>query len=331
MQKRLFFILLLALGMSSGAWAQKISYDLPREYRKALPAADYQLLVDSAVAVVGRRYLIEKVADGTITLRAGQADATAFNLHNLIATCAAEPERRAWGPLIRHHFTSLFSSFDAQKKLDPSNYERMRSYLSLRVYSEAEVARRGGTQHLVTRVDLPGTVTMLMLDLPGTFSAVPQAGIAQWHQEVATLFAQAQANVNKQVVQKVTKDFDGPTKQKLTFHFLGNEDYAASYALDLAANAPELVGEWGSAVAVPNKGLVSICTISRAQPLDFVQYIQLSQAAIAKAYQEHQQPVSPDFYWYYQGKFTRITVVTDKNGQVNVLAPLGLAALMTAK
>lgn len=331
MRKILFFTCLLALGTSSGAWAQKISYDLPKAYRKALSAADYQLLVDSAVAVVGRRYPVAQVAAGTITLRAGQADATAFNLHNLIATCAAEANRQAWGPLIRHHFTSLFSSFDAQKKLEPGNYEAMRGYLSLRVYPEALVAQRGGAQNLVTRVDLPGTVTMLMLDLPGTFSAVPKASIDQWHQEAATLFAQAQANVNKQAVQKVTKDFDGPNKQKLTFHFLGNEDYAASYALGLAANSPELVGEWGSAVAVPNKGLVSICPISRAQPLDFVQYIQLSQAAIAKAYQEHQQPVSPDFYWYYQGKFTRIAVMTDKSGRVNVVAPLGLAALMTAK
>lgn len=331
MQERLRCTILLVLGISSGAWAQKISYDPPKDYRKVLPATDYRLLVDSAVVVVGRRYPIEKVADGTITLRAGQADATAFNLHNLIDKCAAEPNRQAWGPLIRHHFTSLFSSFDAQKKLDPSNYESMRGYLSLRVYPEALVAQRGGAQHLVTRIDLPGTVTMLMLDLPGTFSAVPKAGIAQWHQEVAALFAQAQANVNKQAVQKVTKDFDGPNKQKLTFHFLGNEDYAASYALDLATNAPELVGEWGSAVAMPNKGLVSICTISRAQPLDFVQYIQLSQAVIAKAYQEHEQPVSPDFYWYYQGKFTRISVATDKSGRVNVVAPLGLSALMTAK
>ena len=331
MQKHLLILILLALGISSGAWGQKISYDPPKEYRKVIAAADYQLLVDSAVAVVGRRYPIEKVADGTITLRAGQADATAFNLRNILATCAAEPDRRAWGPLIRHHFTSLFSSLDAQKKLDPSSYESMRGYLSLRVYPEALVAQRGGAQNLVTRVDLPGTVTMLMLDLPGTFSAVPQAGTAQWHQETAALFAQAQANVNKQAVQKVTKDFDGPNKQKLTFHFLGNEDYAASYALDLGADAPEMVGEWGSAVAMPNKGLVSICPISRARPLDFVQYIQLSQAAIAKAYQEHAQPVSPDFYWYYQGKFTRIPVVTDKDGHVNVLSPLGLSALMTAK
>lgn len=331
MQKLLLFTILLVLSTGSRAWAQKISYDLPRDYRKSFTVADYHLLVDSAVAMVGRRYPIEKVAAGTITLRAGQANVTAFNLHNLIAQCAAEPNHQAWGPLIRHHFTSLFSSFDEQKKLDPSNYERMRGYLSLRVYSEALVAQRGGAQNLVTRVDLPGTVTMLMLDLPGTFNAVPKADIAQWHQEVAALFAQAQANVNKQAVQKVTKDFDGPNSQKLTVHFLGNEDYAASYALDLPTNAPELVGEWGSVVAVPNKGLVSLCTISQNQPLDFVHYIQLSQAAIAKAYQEHAQPVSPDFYWYYQGKFTRIAVVTDKSGRVNVVAPLGLAALMTAK
>jgi len=324
-------LLLCGLLLALGAQAQKISYDVPKEFRKTVSAADYKLVVDSAVAVVSKRYPVERVAAGTIELQAGQAGVQAFNLHNLLATCLAEPNRQVWGPLVRHHFTSLFSSFDAQQKLDPRSYESMRSYLSLRVYSEAAVNQRGGTQQLVTRVDLPGTLTLLMLDLPGTFSPVPRAAFALWHQDEAAVFAQALANVAKQPVEKVSKDFDGPNNVKLTLHFLGNEDYAASYALDLAANAPEFVGEWGCALAMPNKGLVSACAITRDHPLDFVQYIQLSRAAITKAYQEHQQPISPEFYWYYQGRFTRIPVMTDKDGRVNVVAPLGLAALMTAK
>lgn len=324
-------LLLGGLLLALGAQAQKISYDVPKDFRQTVSAADYKLVVDSAVAVVRTRYPVARVAAGTITLQPGQVGVRAFNLHNLLATCLAEPNRQAWGPLVRHHFTSLFSSFDEQQKIDPSRYESVRPYLSLRVYSEDAVAQRGGTKNLVTQADLPGTLTMLMLDLPGTFSAVPRAAFELWHQDEAAVFAQARANVAKQPVEKVSKELEGPNKTKLTLHFLGNEDYAASYALDLAANAPEFVGEWGCALAMPNKGLVSACAISRAHPLDFVQYIQLSQAAITKAYQEHSQPISPEFYWYYQGKFTRIPVVTDQDGRVTVVSPPALGALMTAK
>jgi hypothetical protein len=325
MPKFLLFCCLVALSLS--VQAQKISYALPKAYRNTLSASDYKLVVDSAVAQVSRRAPVASVAAGTIRLRNGQQ----FPLDNLLTQCQAEPDRTAWGGLIRHHFTSLFSSFDAQVKLDYRNFESMRPFLSVRVYPESALAARGGAQSMVWRTDLPGTATVLMLDLPGAFSGVPKPIFEQWHQEASTVFAQALANIAKQPVEKITKEFDAPNNLKVKLHFLGNEDYAASYALDLAANAPEFVGEWGCALAMPNKGLVTACAISRAQPLDFVQYIQLSQVAVAKAYQEHAQPISPEFYWYYQGKFTRIVVVTDKNGRVNVVAPLGLSALMVAK
>jgi len=327
---RFLSTLLLALTLAFGAQAQKISYTIPKDYRKVISPADYKLVVDSAVAVVRRRYPVASVQDGTITLQAGQPGVTAFNLHNLLTKCAAEPDKAQWPGLIRHHFTSLFSSFDEQRKIDPRNFESVRPYLSLRLYPVASLAQRGGAANLLTRTDLEGTATVLMLDLPGAFTAVPKTMFAEWHQEPAAVFALAQANVNKHEVLKDTKPVESGDV-KLTVHFLAEDNYAASYALDLATNAPEFVGEWGSVVAIPNKGLASICQISRAKPLDFVQYIQGTKAIIERFYQEHEQPVSPAFYWYYQGKFTRIVVTTNKDGSANVVAPLGLGALMTAK
>ena len=224
----------------------------------------------------------------------------------------------------------MFSSFDEQRKIDPRSFASVRPYLSLRLYPEASRAQRGGAANLLTRTDLAGTATVLMLDLPGAFTAVPKSMVAEWHQEPAAVFALAQANVNKHAVTRTTKELDTGTI-KLPVSFLTEENYAASYALDLATNAPELVGEWGSVVAIPNKGLASICQVSRAHPLDFVQYIQGTRAIIERFYQQPAQPVSPAFYWYYQGKFTPIVVTTNPDGSANIIAPPGLSALMTAK
>jgi hypothetical protein len=327
---RFLYFVGLVCAFALEARAQQVSYTVPKDYRQLISKPDYHLLVDSAVAAVARRYPVAAVHDGTIELRAGQPGVTAFNLHNLLTKCAAEPDKAQWPGLIRHHFTSLFSSFDEQRKIDPRSFESVRPYLSLRVYPEASLAQRGGAANLLTRTDLEGTATVLMLDLPGAFTAVPKTMFAEWHQAPAAVFALAQANVNQHAVARTTKELEaGPSK--LTVSFLAEENYAASYALDLAANAPELVGEWGSVVAIPNKGLASICQISRAHPVDFVQYIQGTRTIIERFYQQHEQPVSPAFYWYYQGRFTRIIVTTNPDGSANVIAPLGLSALMTAK
>ena len=254
----------------------------------------------------------------------------ALNLHNLILKCVAVKDRSKWKQVIQGHFDNLFSSLDEQKKIDPENYETVKTYLSLRIYNAQAVNQRGGIEQLVARRDLDGTFTLLMLDLPGAFTAVQKSVFALWKKDNAEVFKVAQANINKQTVEKVTQqvDIDG---SKIEISFLGNEDYAASYALDMLHNSPELVGEWGSIVAIPNKGLVDICKISKAKPLDFVKFIQRTKALVEKSFREHPQPISDDYFWYYKGTFTKVTVLTQPNGSINVISPFGLTELMTEK
>jgi hypothetical protein len=169
-----------------------------------------------------------------------------------------------------------------------------------------------------------------MLDLPGAFTVVQKKMFSLWKLDTATVFKVAQDNINKQQVEKVTQSFD-IDGSKIEISFLGNEDYAASYALDLITNSPELVGEWGSVVAIPNKGLVDICKISKDNPVDFVKFIERTKPLVEKSYQEHEQPISDQYFWYYKGKFTRINVLTNADGSINVISPFGLTELMTEK
>ena len=53
-------------------------------------------------------------------------------------------------------------------------------------------------------------------------------------------------------------------------------------------------------------------------------------ASIEQFYNQHPQPISTDFYWYYEGQFTRMNVL-DNQGEITVIAPIGLAELMTEK
>jgi len=169
-----------------------------------------------------------------------------------------------------------------------------------------------------------------MLDLPGAFTAVQKEMFSLWGKDTAAAFKIAQENVNKQEVEKVTQKFD-IDGAKVEISFIGNEDYAASYALDLAHNSPDMVGEWGSAIAIPNKGIVDICKISKDKPVDFVKFIQRLKKRVEQSYHEHEQPISDQFFWYYKGKFTRINVVEQPDGNISVISPIGLAELMTGK
>ena len=309
------------------SFGQKINYNIPEGYENDISKEDYKKIVDLAVPIVKKRYSIDYVSDGTIQLKAGQG-MEALNLHNVIGKCVSVKVKSDWDKVIQGHFENLFSSIDEQKKIDPANYETVKKYLGLRIYPVETVNQRGGISSLIARTDLEGTYTLLMLDLPGAFSVVPIETFALWKLDTATVFKAAQENINKQQIEKVSRNFD-IDGVNVNISFLGNEDYAASYALDLVNNSPDLVGEWGSVVAMPNKGLVDICKISKDKPLDFVKFIQRIKPLVEKSYQEHEQPISDQFFWYYKGGFTRINVLTMANGTINVISPLGLAELMT--
>jgi hypothetical protein len=213
---------------------------------------------------------------------------------------------------------------------DISTYDKAKPYLTVRIYSDAGIAQKGGVENMVSRVDLRGTTTVLMLDMPGGFSPLFKTDFEKWNKPADEVFKAALANVGSQKVEKVIKIFDNDI-YKTEFNFLGNEDYAASYALNLEVNMPELVGEWGSVIVIPNKGFAAICTISKAKPLDFVKFIQRLKPITDKSFAEHQVPVSKEFFWYYKGVFTPVSVLEDGKGNINVIAPLGLGELMSVK
>lgn len=326
---RFIVLLVFLITLCVSSFGQKINYTIPKGYESDIGTEEYKKLVDIAVLVVAKRYAIDIVNDGAIQLKKGQEMQT-LNLHNLIGKCVAVKDKSAWDAIIREHFENLFVSIDEQKKIDPNNFETVKKYLSIRIYPKQLVTERGGVTKLISRIDLDDTYTLLMLDLPGAFTAVQKEMFELWRKDIHEVFRIAQENVNKQEIEKQTRnfDFDGTNVEVI---FLGNENYAASYALDLINNSPELVGDWGSVVAIPNKGLVNICKISKSKPLDFVKFIQRTSLLVDKYYQQHEQPVSNQYFWYYRGIFTKINVLTSADGNINVISPSGLTELMTEK
>lgn len=214
----------------------------------------------------------------------------------------------------------------AQETLDPANYEPMKKYLSLRIYPSDMIDAHGGTDSLVTRVDLEHTYTVLMLDFPGGFAPVKRSMFEHWKKNVAEVFQNAQSNVDSAKVARVSKSFS-LQDSAVEVNMLVEQDYAASYALDLEHNVPDLVGEWGAVVAMPFKGLVAVYKIAKGDRLDWTRFIRLTQPFIEKSYLEQAQPISDQYFWYYHGTFTRIGTYT-QSGVYHIAPPQGLSDLL---
>jgi hypothetical protein len=323
---RIPFLITCLLSIYLSSTAQKIDYTIPDGYEKNIIAKDYKKIVGLALPIISKRYKIISLSKGSIETQ----EHFQVNLHNLILKCAEIKDKTAWQQIIEEHFSKMFTSMDDKEKLNLDDFETAKKYLSLRIYDKISVDKRNGTKTAIYRIDIEGTYTFLMFDLPDAFTNVGKEQLGIWKKDSAEIFKIAQANINKQPVEKLTKEFD-IDKTTIEISFIGEENYAASFALDLLANSPELVGEWGSVIAMPNKGLVDICRITKEKPLDFVKFIQMIKPLVDKSYDEHPQRISDQYFWYYKQKFIKIHVTVNDKGDVNVIAPIGLGALMTKK
>ena len=305
--------------------AQKINYSFPDGYENEISKKQYKYLVNESVKQLSKNYQIASVKKGVIKLEEGQ-DYSLVNLHNLILECS-QIDKKQWGTYISSHFESMYEAISIQKQLDPTKFETLVEYFSIRIYEENYVMQAGGKEQLVVKKQLEGTLSLLMLDLPSAFTPVKREMFELWNKTEDEVFEIAQKNVNKQEFVKVTEPIEF-NDQTIEVSFIENEDYGASIALDLDTNAPEFVGEWGSVLAIPNKGIVDIIKVTKDKPLDYVLFIQALKPVVEQYYDQHPQRISTDFFWYYQGTFTKIQV-SDTNGHINIISPMGLSKLMT--
>ncbi|MEK6155698.1 DUF1444 family protein, partial [Flavobacteriaceae bacterium 3-367] len=259
--KKLFTLLIIITSFSLSA--QNIDYSFPEGYENEISKKEYKYLINESVKAITRNYKIASIIEGVVKLEEGQ-DYSVVNLHNLILKCS-EIDKEEWSELINSHFDSMHESIEKQKELDPNKFETLVDYFSIRIYQESFVIQNGGTENLITKKHLDGTVSLLMLDLPSTFTPIQKKMFDLWDKTVDDVFEIAQKNVNKQEFTKMTESID-VNEQKIEAHFIENEDYGASLALDLKNNTPEFIGEWGSVVAIPNKGIVNICKVSKDEP-----------------------------------------------------------------
>ena len=286
----------------------QIDYTPPPGHEHTLSPHRYRLLVDEAVRVVAQRYDVARVERGVIHL-AGEPGATSVvNLHNILAAVADADDEGALLDAVHAHVNTLHQAADARDRPELRDYATARPLLAARVYPAAAVAQYVGKAEIVMRQHLPGTYTLLMLDLEGAFSSVPQDRLAEWGVSEPEAFAAAHVNAATADVKLSRTEIDLGTGA-LELYLAQEENYAASFALALGAHTPMVIGAHGALVAVPNRALVVILPLPPAAPKDVAErFAQAARKLIDESFDQHPYGVSTEIFWLEPaGGYRRIT------------------------
>lgn len=253
------------------------------------------LLLSLAVAAahqLGYTCRVEAQDDMVLSGPSGQV---LVELTNLRRMAAGEP-REQWPALVADYLSTGLIELDvAHDPLDTGDFGSMRTLLRTRWYS-ADADPRDA----VWRAVAPGLAQRLLIDQVHTMAPVTRAMTRAWSVAEEDLFELAEANTRGDgPLDLVTHPFENPHADRIDIAMLcGQSDYITAHARWLGEDYP-VAGPAGVVFVVPSQRHiyaypVADARIRRATTL-------LAQLAVLE-YTERPWPVSPDIYWWHEGR-----------------------------
>ena len=271
---------------------------LPDRYVGQITHDEYDVIVKHSADFLNKRGAIEKIQDGVIYV---DLDYDSVNVHqlaldNLLRKCKQEDDKNKWREIVVDHFTRLTSNLD----LDKADFNKCRDLLAIRIYPEYEEKT---TSIMTFKVDFPGTISALVLDLPDKYESINSETVDLWRVPIDLLFDIAQENVNKREGIEIKE-----SKTKRVYSFF-SPDHSASYIRDIERNANFAIGKFGAFVAIPTTGsafVIPIDDISAIEALDNLR------PTIQSFFDQDPGNITTDIFWYNKDVFELVSIVNDK-------------------
>lgn len=270
-----------------------MQHSLPKRYAHLISSEDYQLILSMSLGYLSSKMEVERIDDGVIYVKRAAYEPLQCALDNLVRSCSQETNKEMWFEMICAHFEKIMI---IDQHPDLSYFDNVRKILSIRIYPQAFGENMGLSGKLVTKTDFEGTISVLVLDLPGRFQLLTKRDVTVWNKSDGQLFEIAQQNVNKQQIDVAQHELAGEFE---LFSFF-NSDYAASYAIDFEQNAHFAIGKYGTLVAVPSKGVVFAHPIKNE---GVIVVIQMLHPLVTKFYNEEPGNITYNYFWYFDKKF----------------------------
>jgi hypothetical protein len=173
-------------------------------------------------------------------------------LGNLAQMCSQAPAAQ-WPEIVARHLAlsrpDRLSALAAD--LTGAAFDGIAEHLAVRLYPGDYLAA-GGRVHVVHRTDLPGTLTLLVVDSPASVIALPAPLAERWGQPRERLFELAIANVARLSTSR-WQQLSVPPGVGAPLHCLSGDHYVTSHLLRPDPGLP-VVGASGNLVAAPHRG-----------------------------------------------------------------------------
>jgi hypothetical protein len=232
-----------------------------------------------------------------------------MGLTNVAQKCHMAP-REAWDEVIQGHFDSLLQSQREHEDLQEQmkDFERVREMIAVRIATYDL-----DPSIIVSREDLPGTLSYLCIDLPSSVVSLPPKKAAEWGVPVDELFAIGLENVRRTCVPELTRGEFEPGVPYLAL--TGSSFFVATHALMLR-RWQGFEGKHGALLAIPHRHAV-IC-----HPINDIQSVKaVHNLGIVAHKMEREGPgsITANLYWWHDGRYTPLP--SEMRGEKFVFKP----------
>jgi hypothetical protein len=220
-----------------------------------------------------------------------------INLENLAKLCH-DREKDQWPTIIAEYFIQIRGARKQAVEYSMLDFKAISKKIVVRLWSEGSLAQIG-SENLVYKNDLPGTISVLALDLPDSIVGITPTQMNFWDKNPSELFSLGFQNVSRICKPKIIDVILADTIKTLMIS--KDNDYLTSTHILLLDDHSKCVGSYGTLTSVPTRDLV-IC-----YPLNKMEDIRHAGVILADVTQDvsNQSPgsISPYLYWYYKTKF----------------------------
>lgn len=290
----------------------------PEEFRFFSPS-EYAHFAKLVTRYVQRKYKKFEIQTDRVILSEAPRNKQHVFLGNLARICHQLP-RKTWGDVIAAHFRGIAKNHQEMTQLDAriNNFSFVEPLLSVRVCAPDSM-----TDQFVHRVDLDGTVSVLVFDLPETIRYVHPETIKGWGKSIDELFQVGLDNLRISCMPE-PKIIELEGNRQINI-LSGESFFVSSHAL-LMDEHPKLIGSYGIIFSVPIRHAVLSIPMNGPDVLSILPY--LAKMTIGMA-EDGPGSISTRLYWQHEGNVKTIEcTVSEKEKSLTIRPPEELVSLL---
>lgn len=225
-----------------------------------------------------------------------------ISLINLFKHCLSRGNSDTFLLTIEEFLGNMRKAANADDSSQP--FERVKDTLGLRILTSTLFKQMDDTAYIGAPL-FENLFHFLVFDLPETVKNVSRADVAHWGKSDSELLEIGKNNIALKYPQTITQQEIVGLK---IWTVENDYFYAPNLMLDIE-KYPGLVGPYGSLAAVPSGDRAFIYPIENIQVTSAVGKM----ATIANFfYLDKPNPVTPNLYWYYKGRYQHIPYNIEK-------------------